>query len=175
VQPGLWYGWPDFSGGEPISTERFKPPGKARPKFLLAKHPNAPPKPVAKFGVHASANGFDFSSHESFGHVGQAFVALLGDEAPAVGKTLHPIGFKVVRADVQSGVVHDFAVNRGPKDGPASKVGGGGLERPIAVRFDRSGEALYVVDFGVLLHDRKGAHPQPGSGVIWRIRRSSGQ
>ncbi len=80
----------------------------------------------------------------------------------------------MVRANVQSGVVHDFAVNRGPKDGPASKIGGGGLERPIAVRFDRSGEALYVVDFGVLLHTARSASPT-GSGVIWRIRRSAGE
>jgi len=32
VQPGLWYGWPDFSGGEPISAERFNRPA-SRPKF----------------------------------------------------------------------------------------------------------------------------------------------
>ncbi len=173
VEPGAWYGWPDFSGGEPVNAEQFDPPGKPRPNFLLARHPSKPPRPVARFAVHASADGFDFSRSEAFGHIGQAFVALLGDESPATGKTLNPVGFKVVRVNVANGMVEDLAVNRGPRNGPASKMGGGGFERPVAVRFDRDGAALYVVDFGVLLHDRNGAHPQENTGVIWKIRRSA--
>lgn len=173
VQPHLWYGWPDFSAGEPLTREEFKPPHKAQPEFLLAEHPNEPPKPVAKFAVHSSADGLDFSRSDAFGHSGEAFVALFGDEAPAVGKVLHPAGFKVVRVDVESGIIEDFAVNRGKENGPASKVGGGGLERPVAVRFNPAGDALYVVDFGVLLHDKKGAKPQQGTGVVWKITRSA--
>lgn len=175
IQAGKWYGWPDFSAGDPLNTEYFEPPGKPRPEFLIAQHPNPPPEPVARFEVHASADGFDFSRSERFGHMGEAFVALLGDESPATGKTLHPVGFKVVRVNIHNGVIEDFAVNRGPKNGPASKIGGGGLERPVAARFDRDGNALYVVDFGVILHDRQGAHPQKGTGVIWKIRGMDGQ
>lgn len=174
VQPDLWYGWPDFSAGEPVTLKKFKPPGQAQPQFLLAKHPNAPPAPVARFGVHSSADGLDFSRSDTFGYVGDAFVALLGDEAPAVGKTLHPVGFKVVRVNIDRGTVEDFAVNKGKKNGPASKIGSAGLERPVAVRFNPKGDALYVVDFGVLLHDKTGAKPQQKSGAIWRIRRTGG-
>jgi glucose/arabinose dehydrogenase len=173
VESGVWYGWPDYSGGDPVNSGQFKAPRKPRPKFLLAQHPNTPPRPVAQFGVHSSANGFDFSRNDTFGHIGEAFVALLGDESPATGKTLHPVGFKIVRVNLQTGALEEFAVNRGRKNGPASKIGGGGLERPVAARFDRDGSALYVVDFGVLLHDAKGAHPQKGTGVIWRIRRTA--
>ena len=36
--------------------------------------------------------------------------------------------------------------NRG--QGPASKVGGRGIERPIDVKFDRTGQVMYVLDFG---------------------------
>jgi glucose/arabinose dehydrogenase len=169
VQSGLWYGWPDFAAGEPLNTEHFDPPGKPRPKFLLAKHPNAPPKPVTTFGVHASANGLDFSRNATFGHAGDAFVALFGDQVPSVGKALHPVGFKVVRVDVKRGLVHDFAVNLGRENGPASQSGRGGLERPIAVKFTPSGDELIVVDFGVLREDKSGAHPQQGTGVIWKI------
>ncbi len=169
VQPKTWYGWPDFSAGEPLTERRFKPPGKKRTEFLLAKHPNEPPKPAALFGVHSSADGFDFSRNDSFGHVGEAFVALLGDEAPAVGKVLHPVGFKVVRVNVTTGVVEPFAVNRGKKDGPASRIHTGGLERPVAARFSHDGKALYVVDFGVMNHDKKGAKPRAGTGLIWKI------
>ena len=169
VQKGVWYGWPDFSAGEPLSAKEFKAPRKAQPEFLLTTHPNEPPKPVTKFAVHSSADGFDFSRSERFGHVGQAFVAMFGDEAPGVGKTLHPAGFKIARVDVKTGLVDDFAVNKGKQNGPASKIGGGGLERPVSVRFNPAGDVLYVVDFGVVLHDKEGAKPQERTGVIWKI------
>lgn len=100
--------------------------------------------------MHSSSNGFDFSRNPAFGFVGQAFVAQFGDQAPVTGKTLAPVGFTVVRVDVSSGIIKDFAVNKGGVNGPASRIGGGGLERPVSARFDPSGTALYVVDFGVM-------------------------
>ncbi|MFN7141329.1 MAG: PQQ-dependent sugar dehydrogenase, partial [Limisphaerales bacterium] len=171
VRPGTWYGWPDFSAGQPLTDRRFKPPWKKRPELVLARHPNPPPQPVARFGVHASANGFDFSRSERFGHVGEAFVAQFGDLAPSVGKVLHPVGFQVVRVDVQTGAIEPFAVNRTTRKQPASKGSKGGLERPIAARFNPAGDALYVVDFGVLTVDRRGENPKTGTGVLWRITR----
>lgn len=172
VTEGEWYGWPDYHAGRRLDADLFVPPGKERPRILLARPPGQPPKPVAIFGVHASADGFDFSRSPEFGHAGEAFVALFGDETPNTGKVLGPVGFKVVRVDVETGVLEDFAVNRGKTNGPASRVGGGGLERPVAVRFDREGRALYVVDFGVMLENRKGSMPLPGTGVLWKITRS---
>ena len=169
VKPGTWYGWPDFSDGEPLTFKKFKAAHKPQPKFLLAKHPGNPPPPAARFAVHSSADDFDFSRSDKFGHPGEAFVAILGDESPSTGKILHPAGFKVVRVNVKNGVIQDFAVNKGPHNGPASKVGGGGLERPVSARFNPAGDALYVVDFGVILQDKAGAHPQKGTGVIWKI------
>ena len=171
VEQGRWYGWPDFSGDRALTEEEFQPPGKERIEFLLKEHPAAPPAPAALFGVHASANGLDFSRSERFGHVGEAFVALFGDQAPTTGKLLGAVGFKVVRVDPATGQCEDFAVNRGDANGPASRVGGHGLERPIAARFDRTGEALYVVDFGVLRQDESGAHPVERTGALWRIER----
>ena len=171
IQPGAWYGWPDFVGGEPITSHHYGPPGESAPRFLLATHPGKPPKPKARFAVHSSADGFDFSRNNTFGHVGEAFVALFGDEAPATGKVLAPVGCRVVRVNVDDGRIEDFAVNRGAKAGPASLIGGGGLERPVAARFSPDGAALYVVDFGVMLHDKQGAKPQQGTGVVWRITR----
>ncbi len=171
ITPGAWYGWPDFSGGHPLNEERFAPPGGPMPDFLLAKHPGQPPEPAALLGVHASANGFDFSHGMGFGHRGQAFIALFGDMAPTVGKVLAPVGFKVVRVDVNNGVIHDFAVNKGKVNGPASWLGSGGLERPVAAQFDPRGDALYVVDFGVVTMTEEGPIPQQNTGVLWRISR----
>ena len=166
VERGVWYGWPDFAGGRPFFDDDIRP--------VIAAHPGRPPEPVATFGVHSSADGFDFSRNPAFGYVGQAFVALLGDMAPPVGKVLAPVGYKVVRVDVQEGVVEDFAVNKGETNGPASWIGSAGLERPVAVRFDRSGSALYVVDFGVMTTTSQGPQPRPGTGVLWKITRSRG-
>ncbi len=123
------------------------------------------------FPDHSSSDGFDFSRNPDFGYVGQAFVALLGDEAPDTGKVLAPVGYKVVRVEVGTGFIEDFAVNRGKTNGPASWLKSGGLERPVAARFDPEGTSLYVVDFGVMMHHGKGAVPRTDTGVLWRITR----
>ena len=171
VQPGLWYGWPDYSGDRPLTDEEFAPPGGEELEFLLAEHPNRPPAPVAVLGVHCSANGLDFSRSAAFGHEGDAFIALFGDQTPATGKLLAPVGFEVVRVELATGTIHEFAANEGDVVAPASQNGGDGLERPIAVRFDPTGEALYVVDFGVLTEEEDGARPVEGTGCLWRITR----
>jgi glucose/arabinose dehydrogenase len=174
VKMGGWYGWPDFHGAAVLyGGERYKPPRRDVPRRLLEIYPGRPPRPAAVFPVHSSSNGFDFSRNPVFGYVGQAFVAQLGDEVPDTGKVMGPVGFKVVRVDVGTGVSEDFAVNRGKTNGPASWLKSGGLERPVAARFDPTGTSLYVVDFGVMMHHGKGAVPLTGTGVLWRITRTN--
>lgn len=170
IRNGLWYGWPDFSGGKPIIyDEEFKAPKKDPVKPLLQQLPNQLPKPAAILGVHSSSNGMDFSRSNDFGFTGEAFVAQFGDMAPEVGKVLSPVGFKIVRVNVSTGVVRDFATNKGIKNGPASWLGNGGLERPVSVKFDAAGKTLYVVDFGIMKVTEKGSEPQTGTGVVWKI------
>ena len=172
----MWFGWPDFHGDQPLTrSDHFTAPGKDSPKFLLAEHPNKPPMPVTKFGVHSSANGIDFAptSSNAFGFAGQAFVAQFGDMAPTVGKVMSPVGFNVVRVDVRDGAIELFAVNRakGDRTGPASMIGGGGLERPVSVRFSPQGDALYILDFGQVRMTEKGPQPVQNTGVLWRVTR----
>jgi hypothetical protein len=170
LKPGQWYGWPDYSAGKAIAgDEEFTVPGKDKPKNLLQQAPGQPPLPAAVFGVHSSSNGLDFSRSAAFGYQGQAFVAQFGDMAPKSGKVEFPVGFKIVRVDVSNGVIRDFAVNRGKRNGPASWLGSGGLERPVSVRFDAAGGALYVVDFGVMKLTAEGPQPQVSTGVVWKI------
>ncbi len=173
VVPGAWYGWPDFHGEHLIAEGRFRPPGREDPEPLLARHPGKPPRPVAILAVHSSSNGLDFSSSAAFGHVGEVFIAQFGDMASGTGKVMGPVGFKVVRVDVERGVTRDFAVNGGKRNGPASRIGGGGLERPVALRFDPGGESLYIVDFGVMLQQGDHSIPVEKTGVLWRIRRDA--
>jgi glucose/arabinose dehydrogenase len=161
VENGLWYGWPDYSGHHKVHG--VEP--------LLSEIPNEVPDPAAEFGVHSSSNGIDFSQNDKFGYSGEAFVAQFGDNAPVVGKTLAPVGFKVVRVDTETGVIKDFAVNKGKTNGPASWLDKGGLERPVAVRFNPDGTELYIVDFGVMQMTDKGASPKEGTGVLWKVVR----
>jgi glucose/arabinose dehydrogenase len=170
VKQDSWYGWPDFTAGQPIDQKQdYEAPGKIALRPLLQKYPGMPPKPAAILGVHSSSNGIDFSTSSYFGYQEEAFIAQFGDMAPGVGKVLFPVGFKVVRVNVANGVVRDFAVNKGKRNGPATWLGTGGLERPLSVKFDPSGKALYVTDFGIMRMTDKGAEPQPGTGVIWKI------
>jgi glucose/arabinose dehydrogenase len=130
---------------------------------------------VAYLAVHSSSDGFDFSKSDEFGYAGEAFIAQFGDQAPTVGKVLNPVGFKVVRVTMSDGIIQDFAVNAGKHNGPASRLGSGGLERPVAVRFDPSGKTLYVVDFGELRMSEEETKPRPGTGVVWAIDRAGDQ
>jgi glucose/arabinose dehydrogenase len=171
IQPGLWYGWPDYSGEEPLFDPAYAGPRCDCPRKVLAEDPNPPQRPAAILEVHSASTGFDFSRNPAFGHVGEAFIAQFGDMAGGVGRVMHPVGFKVIRVDVANGISEDFAVNYGADNGPATKVGTCGLERPVAVRFDPSGRWLYVVDFGTLTTTGGKPTPHPGTGVVWRIGR----
>lgn len=174
IKTGQWYGFPDYSAGKSIwGREEFKVPGKDAVKKLLQQDPSIPPQPAAILGVHSSSNGLDFSRTDAFGFKGEAFIAQLGDMAPNVGKVLAPVGFKVVRADVTNGVVRDFAVNRGKRNGPASWLKSGGLERPIAVKFNPAGDAMYVVDFGIMTVNNGKVRAEKGTGVIWKISKGA--
>jgi len=171
IERGRWYGWPDYTAGIPIDSDDFAPPSGPVPARLIEDELPPPPQPLARFACHSSADGLDVSRSDAFGHVGEAFIALFGDQVPATGKLLAPVGCKVVRVELDSGAVEDFAVNRGDVPGPASWSGMHGLERPIAVRFDPGGESLYVVDFGVLSQEGSQPVPRPGTGALWAIRR----
>lgn len=167
LEQGAWYGWPDYNGKLPVS--KVEVPGEKDPKKILVNEPGTPPKPIAKLGVHSSSNGLSFSTNGEFGFKGQAFIAQFGDMAPNVGKVLAPVGYRVVRVDVNSGIVEDFATNKAKKNGPASWLKAGGLERPVSVQFSPDGAALYIVDFGILSTSKKGSNPVLKTGVIWKI------
>jgi len=167
IQLGMWYGWPDYSGGLPVTLPMFKPPGMRQPTFLLAQHPMLPPKPFANFPNHAATMGFDFNYDENFGSFGDAYIAEFGSAAPETtgGIPLPEVGHRVSRIDMKTGCIFTFAIN---KSGfAATHTDGGGFERPIDVVFDKKG-AMYVVDFG-LNEPNEPNRFIPNTGVIWKI------
>jgi glucose/arabinose dehydrogenase len=173
IRSGAWYGWPDYASGIRLDDPRWGKKGRGREPLLVNPPDPNPPKPFVSFTAHAAANGFDFCPSPDFGFPGDAFVALYGDVAPVTTRPLAPVGFKVVRVDMKSRQVVDFAVNR--IAGPASKLPHNGLDRPSHCAFGPDG-SLYIVDFGEIeiALEKGGIRMPEGGGGVWRIRRTSG-
>jgi glucose/arabinose dehydrogenase len=170
IEAGQWYGWPDYTGGYPVTNPAFKPEGKPQPQFLLATHPMRPKLPIANFPSHSATMGFDFNYDPSFGPAGNVYIAEFGSEAPttAGGKPAPYVGHRISRIDLRSGRIYPFAMN---KTGlAASQTGGGGFERPIDILFGESGE-LFVLDFGLSSEEHRQGYI-PHTGMIWRITRA---
>jgi glucose/arabinose dehydrogenase len=169
IRSGMWYGWPDYTGGMPVTLPAFKPENGPSPRFLLAEHPMQPPKPFAVFAPHAAIMGFDFNYTSTFKHYGDVYIAEFGSEAPETtgGKPLPDVGHRVSRIDMNTGRIYTFAMNKSGYG--AAYTGGGGFERPIDVVFGPD-EAMYVVDFGVAGGEDPDAY-NVNTGVIWRIRK----
>lgn len=47
IEKGKWYGWPDYSGGDPVDSPKFKGLNNTKVNFILDKHPTTnPPAPL---------------------------------------------------------------------------------------------------------------------------------
>jgi glucose/arabinose dehydrogenase len=170
VEPGVWHGWPDYSGGEPVNTSRFTPEGGILPEFLLKSHPNIPPLPFVTFPTNSNIMGFDFNYNSEFGPYGNIYIAEFGSRLPVMEEDSIPyssMGHRISRIDNATRTVNTFAMN---KSGfPASITSEGGFERLSEIVFGPDG-AMYVLDSGVSYRDNPNAFI-PQTGVIWRISR----
>lgn len=170
VVPGVWYGWPDFADGEPVTSARFVPEGGRQPQFLLTNHPNHPPRAFSTFPAGSNILGFVFDYTDSFGTYGDVYIAEFGAAHPLTVQATTPytgIGHRVSRINMVTGGVATFAIN---KSGfPANITGERGFGRPVDVAFGPD-EALYVLDMGTNPPNDPGNYI-PFTGVIWRILR----
>lgn len=67
VNGGYWYGWPDYSGGDPITSPKFK--SRKNLSFVFENHPNMnPPSPVYQ-GQNVSSLGS--LAVDSSGNIGE--------------------------------------------------------------------------------------------------------
>lgn len=166
IRPGCWYGWPDYTGGMPVTLPMFRPDNEPQPTFLLSQHPMRPPKPFTTFQPHSATMGFSFNENPRFGEVGDAYISEFGAIVPTNtgGKPLFNVGHRISRIDMSNGAVSTFARNRSGL--PAHITNGGGFERPIDAVFGPDG-ALYIADFGIFTAQG----PIKKTGVIWKITR----
>lgn len=50
IEKGKWYGWPDYSGGDPVDSPKFKGVNNTKVNFILDKHPTTnPPAPLYQY------------------------------------------------------------------------------------------------------------------------------
>lgn len=170
LTPGYWYGWPDYTGGMPVTLPQFKPANGPQPQFVLAQHPMTPPRPLASFAPHAAILGFDFNYGSVFPQSGDIYIAEFGSEAPETtgGEPAPYVGHRVSAVSVSSGNISTFAMNSSGV--AASATNGGGFERPTDVKFGPDG-SMYIADFGLEQgEDVHGFAPQ--TGLIWRVFRT---
>ncbi|MDF2538993.1 MAG: repeat containing protein [Herbinix sp.] len=169
VIPGLWYGWPDYAAGEPVTLPKFRPEGGVQPEFLLAGHPNVPPMPFATFPPHSTITGFDFDYTNLYGAYGDIFITEFGSygsitqgqSAPFVG-----IGHRISKIDRINRQISTFINNKSGL--PAFPNDGGGLGRPVDLIFGPD-NYMYILDMGInrLISPNRFI---PNTGVIWRVR-----
>jgi glucose/arabinose dehydrogenase len=172
VKQGGWYGFPDYSGGIPVTDRQFRSDRGPKIKFLMADHPPVE-QPWLVRPENAAATKFDFSTSSNFGFKGQMFLAEFGSGTPLTGSDDNLNGYTVVRIDPATKEAQPFLSNK--TKGPSGKeyVSTEGPRHPVEAKFSPDGEVLYVVDIGVIGFELGGAGPfplpSPGTGVIWRI------
>ncbi|MEQ8154538.1 MAG: hypothetical protein ABRQ25_06605 [Clostridiaceae bacterium] len=58
IEEGVWYGWPDFSGGDPVNSSKFSEKNLEKTKMILEKHPgNNPPAPFFQSSTLSGLRG----------------------------------------------------------------------------------------------------------------------
>lgn len=163
--PGAWYGWPDYSGGEPVTLPRFTPIRGRQPELLLATIPSVPPKPIAVFPTGSTIMGFDFNKTLDFGPIGDIYIACFGriqyEEADEYIRS--GVGHRIMRVNIINGEISTFAIN---KSGFPEEQG---LGRPTDVVFGPDG-AMYVSDMSIADINIPNVY-MPNTGVIWRIKK----
>lgn len=171
ITPDLWYGWPDYSGGEPVNSPRFTPIGGVEPTLIFKNQPNIPPKPFVTFPPNSTIRGFDFNYNKDFGPYGDVYIAEFGSTTTSeIGGFVSyaGAGHRISKIDMKARTISTFAIN---KTGfPASFSNGGGFERPTQVLFGPDG-AMYIVDEGLNVLGDSDIFI-PNTGVIWRVYRS---
>lgn len=171
VLEGTWYGWPDYTGGDPVTMERFMPDGGPRPEFLITNHPGIPPRPLSVFPPHGSISGFAFNYDYDFGPYGNAYIAECGSLGPrAAGSTatIAGVGHRVSQIDMNTGGITVFAINKSGFSAVISREGG--FSRPVDVVFGPD-KAMYVLDMGTYDINIPDSF-LPSTGVIWKITRT---
>ncbi|WP_342590165.1 hypothetical protein [Clostridium muellerianum] len=63
-----WYGWPDYSGGDPVTSPKFKGKSSSTIQFVLENHPTTnPPAPIYQHKTVSSIKSLAVDNNEVLG------------------------------------------------------------------------------------------------------------
>ncbi|MFT4924963.1 MAG: glucose/arabinose dehydrogenase [Phenylobacterium sp.] len=130
VQPGHWYGWPDYAAGIAVSDKSYSP-FRGQPATALIANPQTLgelAQPLFSFVAHAAPTKFTCEPKSN-----QLVIAMFGDKLPMTGPPGPNAGRCVIRLNPDSGVTEVLTGHQ--------------FQRPIDVIYSPDG-SLYVVDFG---------------------------
>lgn len=69
IKNGTWYGWPDYSGGDPVTSPRFKGQNNSTINFILDNHPTTNPQaPIYQHKYLSSIGSLDI---DTLGYLGE--------------------------------------------------------------------------------------------------------
>ena len=184
-----WLGWPDYTTDfHLVSEPNFQAPewmvrlsGYEQVRATIDTHASGLTPPVRESMLEAAMPSLSGAAKLAFVPSGGAFgkdfplsviIALSGDRTPFAtnGVALpRPVGFKVVRVDLDRHVTRDFVRNVG--DLPGTKLDASNhslIERPVDIKFGPDG-AMYILDEGHM--EMKHGHEtfEPGTGQIFRL------
>lgn len=172
VTPNLWYGWPDYSGGEPVDSPRYTPATGVQPTLIFKNQPNVPPRPYVRFPPNSTLSSFEFNYNHAFGPYGDVYVTEFGstiDGSIGEGIPYNGSGHRVSKIDMKARIISTFAMN---KNGfPSSIARSGGFERPVHLLFGPD-NAMYIVDMGYNLDGDPNVFI-PRTGAVWRVYRTA--
>ncbi|MDW8801708.1 PQQ-dependent sugar dehydrogenase [Clostridium sp. A1-XYC3] len=68
IKKGVWYGWPDYSGGDPVNSPKFKSNKGISTQFILENHPTTnPPAPLYQHKAVSSIEALAVDSSSILG------------------------------------------------------------------------------------------------------------
>ncbi len=164
VRRGAWYGWPDYAGTVPLADPRFASDRGRDRNPLISNHP-AVEAPLATLAAHESPTKMAVAT-AAFGDEGGLYVGAFGDGQPLTGRDFKPTPTGVLRVDPVTGQATWFVRNKNrPRAGRFVQ----GFKRITAVRFNQTGDSLYVLDFGVMEFTTMAPNAIPHTGVLWKV------
>jgi glucose/arabinose dehydrogenase len=163
IRQGAWYGWPDYAGTVPLTDDRFASTRGINRKPLIASPPRVEP-PLSTFPAHYSPMKLAYAP-KNFPAQG-VLVASFGDAQPLTEDLPDLVPTGVIRVNDSNGSFEWFIKNK--RRTRAGRLGDG-LKRTIDVKFNQEGNALYILDFGVVEFTDMAPNAIPKTGVLWKV------
>lgn len=93
IKKNTWYGWPDFSGGDPVTSPRFNSGKTKITDFILESHPTEnPPAPLYQHSGLGVLYGIAIDRHGYIGDIGNIYFSDFEKNAIySIGKSVMPV------------------------------------------------------------------------------------